>query len=355
MQQGCRKLALPGYIQVEVSSRCNLACSACPHGVRSLVLEDRLMPRELFERLVETTIRPGQRYHLQGWGEPLLRKDLPDLARHIVARGGIPSLTTNGTLVTAETAERLMDAGLDFITISLAAGRPELQIESKPGAELGTILQAFRRLKKARKSRRLTRPLLAASFELSRRGLASFRTAVKVVKKAGAERIIAIHPILAVTAAQEADLLTGLPDEREMEHAAQDIRRAARKAMWRSISFYCEPLEPEIKPVCREDPLGSMYVGASGDISPCAFLGLPVGNAYSARHMGKEVRRARLSMGNLNQADAAEIWDSPKYRQFREAYLARKEEAEAKGPILRGEIEAPVPGPCLVCLRSQGY
>jgi len=342
MQESPWRLEFPGYIQIEVTSRCNLSCAACPHGAHGVTLDDRELPRELFDRLVESTIRPGQRYHLQGWGEPLLRQDLPDLARFIADRGALPSVTTNGTLITRELAERLVTAGLDFITISLAAGRPESQIESKPGAELGRILEAFRRLKIARKQKNLKRPLLAASFELSSAGIGSLDRAVKLVKKAGAERVIAIHPILALTADQEAYLLARPLDEREKAAALRSLRRAARAAMWRSISFYSEPLEPEFMPVCREDPLGSIFIGASGEISPCAFLGLPV--------EGKG-----LSMGNIRQSHIADIWHSAEYSDFRQAYQERKEEAERRGPLLRGELESPLPAPCRGCRRALGY
>jgi MoaA/NifB/PqqE/SkfB family radical SAM enzyme len=267
---------------------------------------------------------------------------LPDLARFVADRGALPSVTTNGTLISSGLADRLVACGLDFITISLAAGRPEAQRESKPGAELGKILEAFQRLRRAKKRNHLARPLLAASFELSRTGIPSFARAVKLLKKAGAERVIAIHPILALTAAKEANLLTGSLDGPEREAAARALRRAARAAMWRSISFYSEPLEPEIMPVCREDPLGSIFVGASGDISPCVFLG----------HPGRDVKRARLSMGNLHQSDIADIWDSRDYSAFRQAYLERKREAEKKGPLLREKLEAPLPEACRGCLRA---
>jgi MoaA/NifB/PqqE/SkfB family radical SAM enzyme len=342
MHKRSQRLELPGYIQIELTSRCNLSCTACPHGVQDLTLDDRELPRELFDRLVESTIRPGQCYHLQGWGEPLLRQDLPDLARFVADRGGLPSVTTNGTLVTSRLADSLVGSGLDFITISLAAGHPEAQIESKPGAELGRILEAFRRLRLAKKRKRLARPLLAASFELSSAGIGSLDRAVKLVKKAGAERMIAIHPILTFTADQEAYLLARPLEEPEKAAALRSLRRAARVAMWRSISFYSEPLEPEFMPVCREDPLGSMFVGASGAVSPCAFLGLPV-------------EGEGLSMGNIRQSGIADIWHSTEYSAFRQAYQERKNEAERKGPLPRGELESPLPAACRGCRRALGY
>jgi radical SAM protein with 4Fe4S-binding SPASM domain len=147
---------------------------------------------------------------------------------------------------------------------------------------------------------------------------------------------------MALAADQRANLLAAPLDEQEKTDSLRALRRAARAAMWRSISFYFEPLQPKITAVCREDPLGSMFVGASGDISPCAFLGVPV-------------EEARVAMGNLNDSPLDEIWNSKVYVAFRQAYMARKAEAEERGPLLRGELESPLPEACRGCLRARGY
>ena len=52
-------------------------------------------------------------------GEPLARPDLFELVAHARARGVRPTLSTNGTLITAETARRIKDAGFTYVGISL--------------------------------------------------------------------------------------------------------------------------------------------------------------------------------------------------------------------------------------------
>jgi len=58
-------------------------------------------------------------------GEPLLRKDLPKLVRYISDLGLEVALTTNGSFLKREVA-RLVEAGLDRVTISLDAVDQEL-------------------------------------------------------------------------------------------------------------------------------------------------------------------------------------------------------------------------------------
>jgi len=59
-------------------------------------------------------------------GEPLLRRDLPDLIRMLAAKPGIKdlALTTNGVLL-AEQAQALHAAGLHRVTVSLDTLQPE--------------------------------------------------------------------------------------------------------------------------------------------------------------------------------------------------------------------------------------
>lgn len=331
-----------GYIQLELTSRCNLACAACPRSAAGMQLLQQDMPPEIFERAVEETIRPGRHYHLQGWGEPLLREDLPELARSIRERGGLPSITTNGTLLTEELAGRLVGAGLEFITISFGDGRSGVTVEDVAGA--------LRLLKREKRRRGASQPLLCASFEMTRSGVDIFRTAVGALKRAGAERLIAINPILVLTAEQEANLLSGISNLGEKKSALWTVRRAALAAMWRSIPFHIEPIEPRMPAVCREDPLGSLFIGPSGDVSPCVFLGLPCDGDYAARFLGRDVRRRRVVMGSLRDSSLAQVWNSDGYRDFRNAFEAR----HGAGSKSEGS-RPPLPGPCRECLRSLGY
>jgi 12,18-didecarboxysiroheme deacetylase len=52
-------------------------------------------------------------------GEPLIRPDLPELAAYAVQKGMRAVISTNGTLITAETARILKDIGLSYVGISL--------------------------------------------------------------------------------------------------------------------------------------------------------------------------------------------------------------------------------------------
>src|SRR5687768_18440145 len=81
---------------------------------------------EEIERLVDVFTSLGvDKVRLTG-GEPLLRRDLPDLIRRLASRSAIRDLamTTNGVLLAAQ-AQALRDAGLHRVTVSLDTLRPD--------------------------------------------------------------------------------------------------------------------------------------------------------------------------------------------------------------------------------------
>ncbi len=55
-------------------------------------------------------------------GEPLVRKDLTELASHATARGMRAVISTNGTLITPQKARELKAVGLSYVGISLDGG-----------------------------------------------------------------------------------------------------------------------------------------------------------------------------------------------------------------------------------------
>lgn len=114
-------------LRLSVTDRCNLRCAYCmPEAEYAWLPHDDILRFEEIARLVEVFADLGvDRVRLTG-GEPLVRKDLPELVR-ILAR--FPrlrdlALTTNGVLL-SESARALREAGLHRVTVSLDTLRRE--------------------------------------------------------------------------------------------------------------------------------------------------------------------------------------------------------------------------------------
>ena len=108
-------------LRVSVTDRCNIRCFYCmPDESIRFRPREELLTFEEIERFVRIVAAMGvNKLRLTG-GEPLVRADLPDLIRELVATPGIDdvALTTNGVLL-AQHAQDLKDAGLHRLNISL--------------------------------------------------------------------------------------------------------------------------------------------------------------------------------------------------------------------------------------------
>ena len=107
-------------LRVSVTDRCNFRCQYCmpPEGLPWLA-KDELLTFEEITRVVTILAGCGVSSLKITGGEPLVRRELPDLVAMLKAISGDLdiSLTTNGYLL-AEHAEALAAAGLDRVTVS---------------------------------------------------------------------------------------------------------------------------------------------------------------------------------------------------------------------------------------------
>jgi cyclic pyranopterin phosphate synthase len=118
-------------LRISVTDRCNFRCVYCmPRAVfgpdHAFLPRAELLGFEEIERLVRLFTRLGvEKVRLTG-GEPLVRRDLPELVARLAAIPGVRdlTLTTNGVLL-PQHARALADAGLHRVTISLDADDDE--------------------------------------------------------------------------------------------------------------------------------------------------------------------------------------------------------------------------------------
>jgi cyclic pyranopterin phosphate synthase len=101
-------------LRLSVTDRCNLRCSYCmPEPEYVWLPREDILHFEEIETLVDVFTSLGvDKVRLTG-GEPLLRRNLPDLIQRLAARPAIRDLamTTNGVLLAAN-AQAVRDAGL---------------------------------------------------------------------------------------------------------------------------------------------------------------------------------------------------------------------------------------------------
>ncbi|WP_374300578.1 radical SAM/SPASM domain-containing protein [Ferrovibrio sp.] len=124
----------PSGIHVIVLNKCNLACGMCPFhspayksGHKSDFFDRYTqLEMETFEKVAEYAGRHKIALQFGQVEEPLMNKKLPDFVRRAKEKG-VPNihLTTNGTLLTPEKSDLLLEGGLTSLMVSIDAADPE--------------------------------------------------------------------------------------------------------------------------------------------------------------------------------------------------------------------------------------
>ena len=133
------------YLRVSVTERCNFRCQYCmPEKPFSWVPQENLLSFEELFKFIKIAIDEGvDKIRLTG-GEPLLRQDLDRFVAMIYDyKPDIDlALTTNGYLL-SETAQKLKEAGLKRINISLDSLKPAVAAQIAQKNVLGKVLEGI--------------------------------------------------------------------------------------------------------------------------------------------------------------------------------------------------------------------
>src|SRR6202048_250683 len=105
----------PILVHIIPMRKCNLACTYCNE------FDDfsKPVPLEEMQRRLDLIADMGTTIITISGGEPLMHPDLDEVIRHIRRRGMIAGMITNGFFLNKERIERLNDAGLEHLQISI--------------------------------------------------------------------------------------------------------------------------------------------------------------------------------------------------------------------------------------------
>jgi putative heme d1 biosynthesis radical SAM protein NirJ1 len=97
---------------------CNLKCAHCYMESDAQKYQDEMTTEEA-KRFIDDLVEFKSPVLLFSGGEPLIRPDFFDLAGYAISKGLRVTLSTNGTLITPEVAQRIKEIGISYVGISL--------------------------------------------------------------------------------------------------------------------------------------------------------------------------------------------------------------------------------------------
>lgn len=326
------------WVQIEVTSRCNAACIYCPHTLMGDRWPDKHMSLDFFRTLLPH-LGNTDLVFLQGWGEPLLNKELLEMIRLCKDQGNHVGFTTNGTLLTENTMERIVDLGLDVLGLSLAGTTAATHNRIRKGADFNSALSRFEHLRTIKEQKKTAFPSIHLAYLMLRANLNEIDGIVPLAVRLGADQIVASQLSLVLTPELSRDALFNTPENREVYTAL--LERIKARAEEKGISFsYNGPHLDDASPRCGENVHRSCLISVEGDVAPCVFTD-PVlcGEMESddTSHSpylfeGRTYALLPMAFGNIGSETLTDIWNKPEYVAFRRSHKSGGE-ARLEAPL----------------------
>jgi len=291
-------------MQVEVTSWCNLKCAGC---MRTIDMDagtwrDVHMPVERFAAVIEN-MRPSHTICLQGIGEPTLHPDFIEIVKTAQRSGKFQNITfnTNGLSRSIAYYQDAVDAGVNFISISVASLDPAIADACREGTTVEKLVKRIREL------RALMGDAMLVSMVISRRNLDDVPNTLAFLD--GLERPDGLAPLMV-----EFQTLIDFNDdggesyalsEEDVERFAANLRAYAERFENLDLSTY--GFARHTATVRCPRPFVSPYVTAEGYLTPCCVIEDP------------DV----LGRVNVAEQPLAEAWRAPSVRTWLGGYLDR--------------------------------
>ena len=287
--------APPLALLAEITHRCPLTCFYCSNPLELERRDSELDTDEWCRVLAEAASLGVLQIHFSG-GEPLARRDLPELVRHATRLQLYTNVITSGVLLTDQSMAALLDAKIDHIQLSFQDARADR------ADFIGGYAGGHERKRAA--ARRITAAglPLTLNFVIHRLNVDRVADMIEMSETLGASRIEIAHAQYYGWALRNRAAL--LPSRAQLS-AATEVVEAARARLKGAITIdYVVPDYHAVRPKACMGGWGRrfMNISPSGTALPC--------------HAAETL--TDMMFPSVRRQSLAEIWaESPAFRRFR--------------------------------------
>ena len=146
---------LPTFVSVEPANFCQLHCPECPVGAgvhKNGTKSKELLSLDKFKHILTQVQNSVHTIQFFFQGEPLLNPQLPDMVKLAQNAGIYTIVSTNALAITPLLAERIMNAGLSRIIVSIDGLSEESYSAYRVGGSLHKALEGLIALRNAKDS-----------------------------------------------------------------------------------------------------------------------------------------------------------------------------------------------------------
>jgi MoaA/NifB/PqqE/SkfB family radical SAM enzyme len=260
---------LPTTATIAITHRCQCRCQHCSAADFMRSERPEVSPERMF-RLIDEAQELGVVTMIFVGGEPLLHPRIYDYIKYVDYKESRPMIFTNGLLLTEDRVQKLVDAGLYSLFISIDSPNPEEH------NRLRGVKECFQKAMEGAK-RCIDAGLLV--------GLSTYATRETLANG----QVMRMIELTRDIGAQEITIFDVVPTGKLL-HEEEDILLTEKdKVQLRELSRRCKT-EPDLPGAQVQAHVNSangfgcfagyfqFYMTSSGDITPCDFTPLAFGN-----------------------------------------------------------------------------
>jgi len=242
-------------------------------------------------------------------------------------RGAYALFNTHGLLLRGTQVERVIAAGLDELRVSIDSASPETYQRVRGADGFARIVENLRGVTDIKRQLGVTTPRVSLWITGLKSNVRELPDLVRLAHEIGVREVYLQRLVFSGRglALQEEALFRQAEDAelaavREAERVASELGIELKGSGEASAQEMVEGAGPENASyrACRR-PWALMYVTANGNVLPCCIA------PFTGAHYDGIV------LGNIFEETAEEIWNGPRYQQWRTAMLAGEPPDACKG------------------------
>jgi MoaA/NifB/PqqE/SkfB family radical SAM enzyme len=252
-------------------NRCNVSCTMCPPAIRIDKLGEKRDPyyRLTLDEYKKITrgVRIETAHFVGAYAEPLLNKEIFNLIGHAHGNGAFTAVTTNAMALSRQFSEKLLDAGLDMMTISLHGATKDVAEAIMVKSNFDRIVFNIRSLQQLKKERGTAKPEIYFNYVTQKSNVGDMPAFVDLARDLGVRFVNFIHLIDGDAAVDKSENLLRYP-----ELLVPNVILARQKATDHGVVLCVSPAYEEIiaqfSTAAKPIPNGLVGVGAEAGREP---------------------------------------------------------------------------------------
>ena len=180
----------PFILHFEPTNLCNLRCPICYTGSGKNPIPKGYLSFTNYKKVIDQLKDYLILVRLDGLGESFLNSDIFSMIEYATKNNIISAVSTNFTTFKPDDFKKVIDAGLDYLIISLDGATKETYEKVRVGARFETVLSSIKEIVKLKKSLKSKTPFIESQFIIFEESIHELEQIKKLSEELGVDRLL---------------------------------------------------------------------------------------------------------------------------------------------------------------------